>query len=218
MRILVCGINYAPDLIGIAKYNTELCEALAGFGHDVRVVTAPPYYPEWKIPPEHRSWIYRSERRAGVAIKRAPIYVPSQPSGRKRLVHHASFALTSAFPVIFQALRWRPQLMLSVAPSLMSSAAVAMAARRAGAVSWLHLQDLEVDAAFGLGLLRDGRLRKSMLAIERRAVLRSRIEHCAANDATAGAQGGGGASAARIEKLGRHRRHRAPDPKNELPR
>ena len=29
MRILVVGINYAPDLIGVAKYNTELCEALA---------------------------------------------------------------------------------------------------------------------------------------------------------------------------------------------
>lgn len=138
----------------------------------MRVVTAPPYYPQWKIPPEHRSWTYRSARRASVAIKRAPIYVPSQPSGRKRLIHHASFALTSALPVVFQALRWRPQLMLSVAPSLMSSAAVAMAARRVGAVSWLHLQDFEVDAAFGLGLLHNGRLRKSMLAVERR-ILRS---------------------------------------------
>ena len=32
MRILVVGINYAPDLIGVAKYNTELCEALASCG------------------------------------------------------------------------------------------------------------------------------------------------------------------------------------------
>ncbi len=43
MRILFCGINYAPDLIGVAKYNTEFCEWLAGHGHKVRVVTAPPY-------------------------------------------------------------------------------------------------------------------------------------------------------------------------------
>jgi colanic acid biosynthesis glycosyl transferase WcaI len=120
LRILVCGINYAPDLIGIAKYNTELCEALAGFGHEVRVVTAPPYYPAWKIPPEHRGWAYRTEQRADVAITRAPIYVPSRPSGRTRLLHHASFALASAFPVVSQGWRWRPQLMLSVAPSLMS--------------------------------------------------------------------------------------------------
>jgi hypothetical protein len=47
MRILFCGINYAPDLIGVPKYNTELCEWLKDNGHDVRVITAPPYYPAW---------------------------------------------------------------------------------------------------------------------------------------------------------------------------
>lgn len=50
MRILLVGINYAPDLIGVAKYNTELCESLVAEGHEVRVVTAPPYYPAWSIP------------------------------------------------------------------------------------------------------------------------------------------------------------------------
>jgi putative colanic acid biosynthesis glycosyltransferase WcaI len=44
-----------------------------------------------------------------------------------------------------------------------------MAARMAGAVSWLHVQDMEVDAAFELGLLRKGAVtRKLMLAVERR--------------------------------------------------
>lgn len=51
MRILFCGINYAPDLIGVAKYNTELCEWLKERAHEIRVVTAPPYYPAWRIPP-----------------------------------------------------------------------------------------------------------------------------------------------------------------------
>jgi hypothetical protein len=41
MRILLVGIDYAPDLIGVAKYNTELCESLVAEGHEVRVVTAP---------------------------------------------------------------------------------------------------------------------------------------------------------------------------------
>lgn len=170
MRILVCGINYAPDLVGIAKFNAEFCEALSASGHEVRVVTAPPYYPEWQVPPGHRRWLYCSERRNGVDITRAPIYIPRRPAGLNRLFHHASFALSSAPPVITTALRWRPHLMISVAPSLMSSAVVAVAARRAGAVSWLHLQDFEIDAAFGLGLLKNehGRLQNSMLKIERR--------------------------------------------------
>ncbi len=173
VRILVCGINYAPDLIGVAKYNTELCEALSANGHEVRVVTAPPYYPAWAIPLGYRRWRYGTDRRKGVTIKRAPIYVPGQPSGLKRLVHHASFALTSAPLVVAQALRWRPQLIFSVAPSLMSSAVVAMAARRAGAASWLHVQDFEVDAAFDLGLLRSRRMRRAAMLVVERRILRA---------------------------------------------
>jgi colanic acid biosynthesis glycosyl transferase WcaI len=172
MRILLVGINYAPDLIGVAKYNTELCEALASFGHEVRVVTAPPYYPEWSIPQAHRSWVYRSETINSVSVTRSPIYVPAKPTGARRLIHHASFALTSSWPVISASLRWRPDVVFSVAPSLMSASLSAWIARRIGAVSWLHLQDFEVDAAFDLGLLGNRRLRAPMVAVERK-ILRS---------------------------------------------
>lgn len=172
MRILLVGINYAPDLIGVAKYNTELCEALAAAGHEVRVVTAPPYYPEWNIPKAYKSRFYRSDVINDVSITRAPIYVPKQPSGTKRLVHHFSFALTSAGPVISEALRWRPDVVFSVAPSLMSAALTAWIARRIGAFSWLHVQDFEVDAAFDLGILRNKTLRRGMVAVER-SILRS---------------------------------------------
>ncbi|HEY1576174.1 MAG TPA: WcaI family glycosyltransferase [Terracidiphilus sp.] len=172
MRILVVGINYAPDLIGVAKYNVELCEALVAFGHEVRVVTAPPYYPEWRIPDTYRGWSYRREVVNGVALARAPIYVPEKPTGVRRLLHHASFAATSLWPVLMTSLRWRPDVIFSVAPSLMSAAFSAWIARRTGALSWLHLQDFEVDAAFDLGLLADKRLRAPMVAIESR-ILRS---------------------------------------------
>jgi len=45
MKILLYGINYAPVLTGIGKYSAELAEWLAARGHQVSVVTAPPYYP-----------------------------------------------------------------------------------------------------------------------------------------------------------------------------
>jgi colanic acid biosynthesis glycosyl transferase WcaI len=172
MRILLVGINYAPDLIGVAKYNTELCEDLAAAGHEIRVVTAPPYYPEWSIPPAYQGWSYRREVLNNVSVKRAPIYVPNKPSGAKRLIHHLSFALTSAWPVISEALRWRPDVVFSVAPSLMSAALTAWVARRCGAFSWLHVQDFEVDAAFDLGILSNKGLRSRMVAVER-SILRS---------------------------------------------
>ncbi|KRQ17390.1 WcaI family glycosyltransferase [Bradyrhizobium manausense] len=172
MRVLLVGINYAPDLIGVAKYNTELCESLAAEGHEVRVITAPPYYPAWEIPPSFSNHYFRSRHIDGVRVRRTPIYVPARPSGAKRLVHHASFALSSAVPVLMEALSWRPDVMIAVAPSLMSAAFVSFVARRVGAKSWLHVQDFEVDAAFDLGLLRNPSLRKCMLRAEA-AILKS---------------------------------------------
>jgi colanic acid biosynthesis glycosyl transferase WcaI len=70
------------------------------------------------------------------------------------------------------SLRWRPDVIFSVAPSLMSAAFPAWIARRTGALSWLHLQDFEVDAAFDLGLLTNRRFRSPMVAVER-TILRS---------------------------------------------
>jgi len=49
MRILVHGINFAPELTGICIYTGEFCFYLASQGHDVRVVTVPPYYPYWRV-------------------------------------------------------------------------------------------------------------------------------------------------------------------------
>ena len=49
MRILIHGMNYAPELVGIGKYTGELGAWLASRGHRVTVLTAPPYYPQWRV-------------------------------------------------------------------------------------------------------------------------------------------------------------------------
>lgn len=48
MRILIHGINFALELAGIGKYTGEMAEWFVARGHDVRVVTASPYYPAWR--------------------------------------------------------------------------------------------------------------------------------------------------------------------------
>jgi hypothetical protein len=50
MKILFYTNSFYPDPIGIAYYNTEWVEHLLKLGHDVEVVTAVPYYPQWKSP------------------------------------------------------------------------------------------------------------------------------------------------------------------------
>ena len=158
MRLLLYGLNYAPELTGIGKYTGELAEWLAAQGHAVRVVTAPPYYPAWRVGAGFQAWAYARERRAGVAVWRAPLWVPRAPSGLTRVLHLASFALSS-FPLLLAQLPWRPQVVWVVAPAFTCVPGALVLARLAGAKSWLHIQDFEVDAAFQLGLLKGRRLR-----------------------------------------------------------
>lgn len=173
MRILLHGINYSPELTGIGKYSGELAEWLAGRGHGVRVVTAPPYYPAWRVRRDYRAWSYRTEAGSSpdeVRVYRCPLYVPRRPSGKTRLLHLGSFMLSS-LPIMLSQAQWRPDVVLAVAPSLMSATAGAATARMADAVAWLHVQDFEVDAAFGLGLLEShGRAHRTAEALERQAM------------------------------------------------
>ncbi len=166
LKLLVVGLNYAPDFIGIPKYTTEMCDELARRGHSVTVVTAPPYYPGWEVPAAYRG-AWRSEALNGVRLVRAPLYVPRKPNGIKRLLHHLSFAATSLPSAVGCALKKRPDVVLTVAPSLMSAPTALLAARLSGARSWLHVQDFEVDAAFELGMLKGAGARRSAERFER---------------------------------------------------
>lgn len=166
MKILIYGINYAPEMTGIGKYSGEMAGRLAIRGHEVRVVTAPPYYPEWQLGKGYRAWRYSREKLDGVDIWRCPLWIPQKPSGLKRILHLLTFALLSLPAMIIQ-LRWRPDVVLVVVPALFCAPGAAVIGRLVRARTWIHIQDFEVDAAFNMGLLRVGWLRRVLLGIER---------------------------------------------------
>lgn len=165
MRILVVGINYAPELTGIGKYSAEMAEWLTAAGHEVRVVTAPPYYPAWRVAAGYAAWRYSTEMRAGVMVWRCPLWVPTRPSGLKRILHLASFAFSS-FPVMLRQMFWRPDVVLAIEPPLMCAPVAWICARLSGAKAWLHIQDFEIDAAFELGILRAKWMRRIVSLVE----------------------------------------------------
>jgi len=152
----VYGLNYSPELTGIGKYTGEMCAWLAARGHDVRVVAAPPYYPQWRIREDYRSSHYRVERGDGTpTVFRTPLYVPERPSGLKRVLHLASFMFGS-LPVMLRQVFWKPDVVFTVEPTFFCAPVALLVARLCGSAAWLHVQDFEVDAAFDLGLLPAG--------------------------------------------------------------
>ncbi|WP_404308824.1 WcaI family glycosyltransferase [Neorhodopirellula lusitana] len=189
MKILLHGLNYAPEEIGIGKYSGEMVAALAEAGHEVVVVTTPPYYPQWAILPEFSGLAYRKERqvasgeqrepdtstdtrdsslatRGSVEVIRCPLWVPAKVSGLKRVVHLASFGLSSIPVVLWKALRFRPDVVMTVEPAAMCMPTTWIASRLCGAKCWLHVQDFEIDAAFELGILKQPLLKRLVLAAE----------------------------------------------------
>jgi colanic acid biosynthesis glycosyl transferase WcaI len=168
MHILIVGLNFAPELTGIGKYTGEMAAWFARRGHRITVITSPPYYPSWKVAPEYRSWAWQAESWKGCSVIRCPLYVPRRVTGVRRVAHLGSFALSSALPALYQALRGRPDLVLAVAPSLLAAPIALAAGRLASAKTWLHVQDLEIEAAFELGILKNRRIMEGVLTAERR--------------------------------------------------
>jgi colanic acid biosynthesis glycosyl transferase WcaI len=225
VRILIHGINFAPELVGVGKFTGEMAEWLAESGHEVRAVTAPPFNPASRVAAGYSAWLYRREdrvyRRAAdvseqgsiqaesrsieasrassigsgtasatsegallvseagstnetrqvgrLSIFRCPLFVPRTPSAGKRALHLASFAFSSLWSMLLQV-RWRPQVVLVIEPTLFCVPNAWLTARLSGAKSWFHIQDFEADAAFELGLLTSSQLRRLVWALEKKCM------------------------------------------------
>jgi colanic acid biosynthesis glycosyl transferase WcaI len=185
VRILIHGLNFAPELVGVGKYTGEMAEWLAARGHEVRAVTAPPFNPEWKVAAGFSPWRYSREgcsppsgsiengrklpATGGLTVLRCPLWVPRRPSGAKRILHLTSFALAS-FLVMLRQVFWKPEVVLVVEPTLFCLPAALITGRFCQAKTWLHVQDFEADAGFDLGLLKSGLLRSPIEWIEKKSM------------------------------------------------
>jgi colanic acid biosynthesis glycosyl transferase WcaI len=173
MRILINSINFSPELTGVGKYTGEMAEWLAMQGHEIRVVTTPPHYPQWRILDGYSSWRFRRERHVPAAesggtleVFRCPVWIPRVPRGWKRILHLASFSLSN-WPAMLRQNRWRPDIALLIAPTLFCAPQVLCMAWLSGATTWLHVQDFEIDAGFQLADFSSGQLKRWVHALER---------------------------------------------------
>ena len=166
MRLLVYGINYLPEKIGIGKYTGEMCMWFADRGHDVRVITAPPYYPDWRI---HSGYTNRFQKEDldGVKVHRHPLYVPMSLSGTKRILHEVSFILSSGLGWLKMIAAPRFDVVICIAPPFHSGLFGWLFSKLCGAKFVYHVQDLQVDASKELGMIRNRRLLRLLDEIER---------------------------------------------------
>ncbi len=164
MRILIYSYNYHPEPIGIAPLMTELAEGLVKRGHEVRVVTAMPNYPQRQIYEGYRGKLFVTEEKNGVQIQRSFVWIRPQPNLLDRIMLDASFVLTSFVPAIKG---WRPDVILTTSPSLPGCVPAALLGWLWGCPVVLNLQDILPDAAIHVGLLKNKALIKVFQALEK---------------------------------------------------
>ena len=149
-NITLISLNFYPENTAIGLYSTQLAEFLNDNGYKVSVITAFPYYPQWRIEEEYKSKKnYLKEEYNGISIYRYKQYTPSKPTFLKRIFHILDFTIGSYFNL--KKIN-RSDLVISVIPFTTSALLGNILSKKHKAKSWIHIQDFEIDAAFQSGL------------------------------------------------------------------
>lgn len=172
MRVTVWGINYAPEVAGIAPCNVRMCEGLRAMGNDVVMVTSFPYYPAWKKMPPDRGVFFRKDDLNNVPVYRCWHYVPNIVTPTKRILHEATFVGASFLRIMSLP---SPDVYVVVSPPLLLGLAAWLASLLKGAPFVFHVQDLQPDAAVSLGMLKPNFFTRLLYGMEALAYKKARF-------------------------------------------
>lgn len=168
-RILLLGINFRPELTGIGKYTGETVDWLIDNGYECTVVTSFPYYPNWEVQAPYSGRLYKKEveKNGKLHIYRCPLYVPSIPSGGKRVLQELTFFFTS-FIMMFYLLfkRGHGQIFCMAPPFHLGFIALMYRFFKGGKILY-HIQDLQIEAARDLKVLKSESPFKFLFWLER---------------------------------------------------
>lgn len=145
MRVLLIGINYAPEQTGIAPYAAGLAEGLRGAGHEVRVITGVPHYPQWRNYTGFSGCV-RDEVLNGISVRRVRHFIANGGTGLGRVFQELTFGLLS----VLQSWR-RADVVMTISPALVSSAFAVLKARILRIPVGIWVQDLYSSGARELG-------------------------------------------------------------------
>lgn len=173
-RILLIGYNFSPEPTGIGKYSGEMIDWLAAKGYDCTVVTTYPYYPYWKVqePYYKKRFQYLKETTSfesggTITVYRCPMYVPEEPSGKKRMLLDVSFMASAFFKLVILLFKRKHDVVITVVPSFQFGLLGYFYKFFKKSKTVYHIQDLQIEAAQDLNMISSKRVLNVLYAVER---------------------------------------------------
>ena len=159
MRALLVTQNFFPELVGIGKYSHQMSITLTRRFSKVTTICAQKHFPSTSDRTLRYTWTKD--------IVWCPVLSFKHRSGLKRIAQNISFSLSLLLPLAVKArkVEYVQVVVPSIIASFVTAALVRLLNKRA--IIHVHYQDMEVEAAFNLGLLRKRLLLDLALYIER---------------------------------------------------
>jgi colanic acid biosynthesis glycosyl transferase WcaI len=168
-RILVLGINCFPEITGIGKYTGEMISWFAENGHETTMITGFPYYPNWIVQKPYSGNKFKKEilYDGKLTVYRCPLYVPADPSGFKRLIHEALFYFSASLVILLMLFKKKQDIIFAIAPPFhLGILALSYRLIRGGKIVY-HVQDLQIEAAKDLGVLKHNWMFSILFSVEK---------------------------------------------------
>lgn len=162
----VCFLtHYFPPEVGAPQTRIELlARSLAEAGFDVIVHTCFPHYPSGVIAAPYQNRLRMRERMGEVEVLRSAVYPAPNSGFSRRLVDHASFALSA---LLTSACTGPVDVVVAETPPLFTAAAGACYAASKRAAFVVHVADRWPASAVELGALRNPQAIAAAEALER---------------------------------------------------
>lgn len=173
-RILLLGTYFYPEPTGIGKYSGEMIDYLADQDYQCTVIVPYPYYPFWKVqePYSRKSFWYRKEIKYSsnnkpIEIYRCPQYVPQKPTGLNRMMQDFSFCVSCFLKIFSMLFKRKYDFVIAVAPSFMVGLLAILYKKIKGAKVLYHIQDLQIDAARDLEMIKSKGILNALFKMEK---------------------------------------------------
>ena len=162
------ALNFSPEIVGNAKYTSECAFWLSEKISKIIVITTNPYYPEWKC----YSNRYKIEKSKNILILRSPVFIPRRINGLTKIIHYFSFIIFS-FPLALYSVKFKPDVIFTVCPTFLSAFNSHLTNYlikkifKKKTLNIIHFQDLEIEAAFNLNILKGNLFKRIILYFEK---------------------------------------------------